>query len=159
MKSQHNHWLLICCSVLLATCQKTPLHSINEDTVLIMAAKSYFLSSVEHAGPINDANVRAIDQKTVLWNHASIIELSVGKGVLVPIQYINPSLAKSNFGGSSHYNLDGLTKLLIYLDSGKQCHAQVITSFPDSTYLRNPRSSQLTFGLISLILLMAITTQ
>ena len=124
--------------LLFFACKKQVSSSTDAEDKLISDAKAYFTNEVAHAGSVNPDNYRALQPKTVLWDQAYGVSLSVGKGVVVPVEYRNRLLVKTGFGGAHSYNLNGFTRLLIYTDAQLKCHAQLVTSLPDSLCLENP---------------------
>jgi len=122
-------------TLFMAACQsKTTISSSTAS--LIAQAQTYFTESVLTSGKA--INYRAKQGKTVQWNLAQVIPVSSGKGVLVPITFKGAMLMQTNFAGSNYFHLNNLAQLLVYKlpDSGYK--AIVITSFPDSIFLKNP---------------------
>ena len=123
--------------LLFSTCTKQYSPRPDPDSRLISNAKSYFTSQVAPAGPVNLDNYRALQPKTLQWDQAYVVSLSIGKGVVVPVQYRNTLLVKTGFGGTHSYNLSGFTRLLVYMGGQQQYHAQLVTSLPDSLCLQH----------------------
>jgi hypothetical protein len=122
--------------LLLVTCKKD--YPSNSEPSLVQDAQQYFNENVAHSGTTNPHNYRAGVAKTVLWDQAAIIELSVGNAVMVPVTYQIPLFIRSSFGGNRFLNLNELTELLIYRDSLQAYHAELVTTLPDSGFLANP---------------------
>lgn len=105
-------------------------HYFNKD--IAGNAASYLIPTGDIG--FNQKNPRKQLARKPLWEKASLIKLSFGMAVIVPVRYDNPFIIKSNFGGNKFYNINDLTKLLIYQDKDQRYHAELITSIPDSNY-------------------------
>jgi hypothetical protein len=122
--------------MLLITCEKQ--YPATGNSSLIRDARQYFSENVINSGPPNPYNYRAGIAKTVRWEQATIIALSIGKAVIIPVNYQTQMYVRSSFDGNHYFNLNNLTELLIYRDSMQSYHAQLITTLPDSSFLVNP---------------------
>lgn len=107
---------------------------------LINQSKSYFESEKNHFPPMADSNPRVTSPRTVNWEKAQIITLSVGKAVLVPIKYDKELFIRTTQGGENNFQLSNLTRLLVYQVKGVY-HAEVVTSLPDTNHLRHPQGA------------------
>ena len=110
-------------------------NSPTEEQELIANAKTYFLDSVDISIDSNQSspNPRK-NAKAAQWDSASIVQLSIGKAVLVPVLYNKPFYVSGNISGNARYNINQLAKLLIYQDTGKRYHAELVTFLPDSNF-------------------------
>jgi hypothetical protein len=128
-------------ALLYTDCKKTEIVYGTSEQDLINTAKDYFTQVlIQQSVTVNsvnetDRNPRKRNPKTPLWDRATVVQLSVGKGVLVPIQYRNPFLISTNFSGKSLYDINQITKLLIYRDKKQNFRAELLTFFPDSNFI------------------------
>jgi hypothetical protein len=80
--------------------------------------------------------------KNAVWSKASILKISIGNIVVVPIQFNDSLYARPSYTDSStRLSINNLSKLIIYTDSSKQFHAEVVSSFPDKDYINNPKQN------------------
>ncbi|HEX4375015.1 MAG TPA: hypothetical protein VHZ50_17045, partial [Puia sp.] len=107
----------------------------TENQQLIANAKSYFKDSIniEIGSNVSSQNPRK-NAKIAEWDSASIVQLSIGKAVLIPVIYNKPFYVSGNISGYAHYNINQLAQLLIYRDSSKKYHAELVTFLPDSNF-------------------------
>ncbi|HWY34052.1 MAG TPA: hypothetical protein VNX68_05355, partial [Nitrosopumilaceae archaeon] len=132
--------VFITTALLYTDCKKTEIISSSPDRDLIIAAKDFFTQSLkQQSNTINavsqaDRNPRKINSKTPLWSKVTTIPLSIGKAVLVPVQYNNPFLISTNFSGKRLYSINQITRLLIYRDKEQDFHSELLTFFPDSSF-------------------------
>jgi hypothetical protein len=121
-----------CCALLwlLPACKK----QYPSSSSLLQDARTFFTSN-PLAPP---QNYRAGIPKTVLWDQARVVSLSIGDGVFVPVRYQAGLFVKSTFGCDRLVSLNYLTQLLLYRDSHHTFHAVLVTTLPDSNYLSNP---------------------
>jgi hypothetical protein len=132
--------VFITTALLYTDCKKTEIISSSPDRDLIIAAKDFFTQSLkQQSNTINavsqaDRNPRKINSKTPLWSKVTTIPLSIGKAVLVPVQYNNPFLISTNFSGNRLYSINQITRLLIYRDKEQDFHSELLTFFPDSSF-------------------------
>jgi hypothetical protein len=125
-------------SISLLSCQKR-LTSPLASSEFINDAKVFFNDSVINKGFA--VNNRAQQSRIVQWTMAQSVPFLNGQAALVPVTYNSAFMIKANFTGDHFYHLDYLTELLIYKDSNAAFHANVVTSFPDSNFFKNPLSS------------------
>lgn len=136
MKRIYNLLVLLCIGLFSTTCKKQSPSSLQNPDPLIDKAKEYFLS-LPPVAPRPD-NPRAAAAKTVRWDRATVVNLSIGKAVLAPIQYEKDLFIRTTQGGPNNFHLSNLARLLVYQSKGT-FHAEVVTGFPDTNYLRHPR--------------------
>jgi hypothetical protein len=137
MKKSIRNWVVfIVCVFLYSHCNKAITISNSSDGTLINTAKDFFDNSVTQAvsNITPHHNPRNQHSKIPLWERATTLDLSVGKVVLVPIQYAEPLLISTNFSGNNLYDINQITKLLIYRDKKLNYHAELLTFFPDSNF-------------------------
>ncbi len=130
-------------AILYSSCKKEDSVSLTPDQSVINRAQIFFKQEIE--GKLLPRQILTIENGYVeknprkqllrkpLWENAYIMKLSVGSAVVVPVIYNKPFLIKSNLGNKP-YNINDLTKLLIYQDKDQQYHAELLTSIPDSNY-------------------------
>ncbi|HWK02183.1 MAG TPA: hypothetical protein VNS58_01040 [Puia sp.] len=136
MKRIYNLFVLLCVGLFFTTCKKDTHSSLPNADPFIAKAKAYFLS-VSSATSRAD-NPRAVAARTVRWDQATVVNLSVGRAVLVPVRYDKELFIRTTQGGPNNFHLSNLTHLLVYQSKGL-FHAEVITGFPDTNYLWHPR--------------------
>lgn len=126
-------------SLFLTNCKKEGRFTQSSTDPMIEKAKSYFTDSVLSitSTPVNP---RAAAPRTVRWDQATVVSLSFGNAVLVPIKYQKELFIRTTQGGQNNFQLSNLTKLLVYQVKGGY-HAEVITGLPDTNYLRYPSGS------------------
>src|ERR1700722_17000617 len=121
--------------LLLLTCNK---HISDSDPVkadLIKDGRAYIQSLSAQGHPVS---YRAAQAKTVRWDLARVVSFGQNKGILAPIIFNDPILAKTNFSGEQPFHLNYLTQLLFFRDSAGNDTAMVITAYPDSNYFKDP---------------------
>ena len=132
--------LILCIGLFFTTCKKED-HSFPTNTdPFIKEAKTYFMSVVDTLPSPSSDHARAAAARTVSWNQATVVDLSMGKAVIVPVRYEKELFIRTTQGGANNFKLSNLTRLLIYQSHGV-FHAEVVTSFPDTNYLRHPRGA------------------
>ncbi len=122
----------------------------TEEQQLIANAKTYFennvhgtnvgkqLSDVTDTLPGQFNPVKSL-LKNADWDDAYTIKLSIGKIVVVPIQFKDSLyLRVDNNDNATQLPINNLSKLIVYTDSAKQIHAEVVTGFPDTSFINNP---------------------
>src|ERR1700731_1616903 len=141
MKKSIQFCLVFFITVLLFTdCKKTEIISSSSDLGLVNAAKSFFTQLLKQQSVAVNAvnqkerNPRKLNSKSPLWDRATTIQLSIEKAVVVPVQYNSPFLISTNFSGKRLYDINQITRLLIYRDKKQAFHAELLTFFPDSNF-------------------------
>jgi hypothetical protein len=116
-------------------CQKTSNQSDPTGPGLIPAARTYFEQQWEHAPPAaTTPNPRNNSPRTPDWANARIVSLPNTEAVVVPVHYSKPFYLGTSFGGIRQYLVDDLTQLIIYKDSARAFHAEMLTALPDSNF-------------------------
>ena len=113
------------------------------DAQLFQRARHYFEDSVAtlfERKASNSANPRINCAKGPMWDAARTIAIGSGKAVVVPVRYGSALHVRTNFCGEKLFDLDELTRLLVYQDARGRYHAEVVTAFPDSLGLRGGSS-------------------
>lgn len=106
------------------------------DEALIQEAKNYLERDAEKQDDSvgNKARYlpdpRTVLQKTPLWDRAEVRLFSVGKVVLVPVN-VSEALNAWRNGRPLTVSISQITWLLMYRDSAKQWHREVITRIPE----------------------------
>jgi hypothetical protein len=150
-------FIIIICTIYLA-CKKDESIAAqkslasNDEQQLIANAKTYFENNVQNVGnnskALNDVvnsnsgQLNPIQSliKNAVWNEAQTIQLSIGEIVVVPIQFNDSIYARPNSTGSNtRLSISKLSKLIVYTDSSNQTHAEVITAFPDSDFIKTSK--------------------
>jgi hypothetical protein len=123
------------------------VHSVNDNTArAIQSAKAFFTQSVATAAAtINRKNYRASQLRSLRWDMAQRVQLSIGDAVVVPIVYKSNLYISSEVSGASIFNLNDLTSLVIYKDSTASLHFGVVTYIPDTVAIQ---SHELSSGII-----------
>lgn len=137
MKRIYNLLVLLCIGLFSTTCKKETHSSPSNADPLVEKAKAYFLAATQTLS-ISD-NPRATAPKTVLWDRATVINLSIGRAVVVPVKYDRDLFIRTTQGGANNFHLSNLTHLLVYQSKGA-FHAEMVTGFPDTNYLQHPHS-------------------
>ena len=140
-------------------CKKDQTSAANknlttEEQQLITNAKTYFENTVKiKAGndkaladtiPAGGAQFNAVKSliKNAVWSDAYVQTISIGKIVVVPIHFSSSLYIYTNYTDSTvRLPINKLSKLIVYTDSLKQLHAEVVTEFPDDNFIKNSTSS------------------
>lgn len=70
--------------------------------------------------------------KRLLWDEASIRQLSFGLGIVVPLSYEKELYI---FKQNGYIGLSQMSYALFYVDADNKWHAELVTSLPDEDYL------------------------
>jgi hypothetical protein len=111
----------------------------SAETSLIQHARRYFSDSVAPILPgLTDgsANPRISCLKVPLWDSAYTIPTVIGEAVVVPVRFNKSLHIRTNISGLKLFDLNELTRLVIYQDAGHRYHAEIVTSFPDSVAVK-----------------------
>src|SRR6266567_2007845 len=138
MKRIYNLLVLLCIGLVFSTCKKEAHSSLPNADPLVEKAKAYFVAATTNLS-MSD-NPRAMAPKTVLWDRATVVDLSMGRAVVVPVRYEKDLFIRTTQGGPNNFHLSNLTHLLVYQSKGAY-HAEMVTGFPDTNYLRHPRGA------------------
>lgn len=137
--------LLIILCYNFQSCKKnsdnTGQRSLNQQ--LIESSKQFFESHVQQLTKLPLENDRISAAKSLNWTLAKVRQLSNGPAVVVPVQYKKALSVKTNFGGLKLFTLNEITQLVVYKDANNTYHAELLTTFPDSTAV-NPSSKKFT---------------
>lgn len=139
MKRINTLLVLLCIGLLSTTCKKET-HSSPPPDPFIVKAREYFVSATSNLPTPAASGPRSCAARTVDWSQAAVVDLSLGKAVVVPIQYVKELFVRTTQGGANNFRLSGLARLLVYQSKGIY-HAEVVTGFPDTNYLRHPQCS------------------
>jgi hypothetical protein len=132
----------------------------KSDNDLVMAAKKYFNENVKIQGNTgegaenvpggsNKINHVSSLAKELRWDRAGVIQMSKLKGVVIPLHFAEGWSSQSNLVNASNRTpINSISKLLIYADQAGIYHAEVISAYPDSNFVKSPSAS---FTGISLI--------
>jgi len=126
--------------VFVLSCNKTfTSHDPGQppsNQILLRAAQDYVTDSLlPLSKPQSISSVpRKSSAKRPVWSHAEIFPLAQGPAVLVPLSYSQKFYVHSPLDPSNIYDLDSLSRLLIYRDTQGHFHAQTLTIVPDSSY-------------------------
>lgn len=122
------------------TCKKEAGTSSPAANPFINQAKIFFNESVAGQMPVS-GNVRSAAGRVVDWEGAVVFPSSGGKAVLAPILYEKDLFIRTTQGGTNNFHLGNLSKILVYQSKDGVFHAEVVTGFPDTNYLRRPSGS------------------
>lgn len=124
--------LLLTTTMIIYSCKKDRGSLTNQDSKEIIAeAKSYFENEIlsQSLRLPNDPNFRHNVAKRPIWYKATIMKISLGDAVVVPIQFDQNVFNKPE--NSIHQNsLNKTSYLLIYNDKKNKKHAEWVTLFP-----------------------------
>ena len=124
--------------ILIGSCKKNGLTNQPKDQgTLISEAKNYYNKTLLPITSFNQSSLRTQTAKAPQWNRASLLKISIGQTVLVPLNYSKKLYLKSSLTNKL-FEVSQLAQLLIYKDSISNLHSEVITAFPDSNYLTHP---------------------
>ena len=146
-------------SVIYWACKKDSNNSSGNNLTsaqqqLIANAKTYFENNVRlkvgndkacnryhTAGGAQFNAVKSLI-KNAVWSAAYVQTISIGKIVVVPIHFSSSLYVYTNYTDSTlRLPINKLSRLIVYSDSLKQLHAEVVTEFPDDNFIKNSTSS------------------
>jgi hypothetical protein len=121
-------------TTLFVECVKTTNKEyVSTKQSLVAQAQSFFDKEISPQGRHpNSKNYRAGQSKSIDWDHATVLHLSTGTAVLVPVTYRNKLFVSSSRSPNIIYSLSDLTFLVIDRDSQSLYRASVITFIPDT---------------------------
>ncbi|MBN9385993.1 MAG: hypothetical protein J0H74_34875 [Chitinophagaceae bacterium] len=135
----NNLILLVLIAPVFTACLKSTdnVADTNEKKFIVEARKFFDTSTVE------GSSHAAIDYKSrtpriILWGQTKSHKASGGYALIAPIEYRLPLFVKTEFSAGNVFHLNDLSQLLIYCDSNKKYHLEVLTRFPDTNYLKDP---------------------
>lgn len=118
-------------------CKKSDNKSQMQN-LLISEAQKYFENHVQNQpAPNSISPSEELWQKigrSPLWSKAYKVTTSYGDVVVVPMQFLGKQMIQTS-NSNYTYKIDGFTKLCVYKDDNNLYHAEVVTRYPDSTYL------------------------
>jgi hypothetical protein len=109
----------------------------------IKAATQYYTDAIAGQAPLpglDSTNLRLFTAKTPQWGNAYVISTSIGHAVVVPVAYAKNLHIRANISGRKLFDLNELAKLLLYQDNTRHWHAELVTAYPDSDYLKRGTS-------------------
>lgn len=117
-----------------AGCMKSdPNNGGSNSLPLVLQAQSFFNNSITQLGKIpNLYNYRAKQQRTVLWDKATIKHLLTGDAVVAPVTFGKQLFVAYKSSPNHVYNLNDLTSLVITYHSNGRLSAYMVTFIPDS---------------------------
>jgi len=131
---------LLLSTIFNTSCHKTEIadssaYSFQEE------AKIFFTQQIENtASTVKNTerkanrNPRIEKHKALNWNKGYETIVSGNPTMIIPVEYDQPFLIKTNFSGDRFYSSNEITKLFISKDNKKQLKAELVTYFPDSNY-------------------------
>lgn len=130
--------LLALVTPVLNSCLKNSdnLTNSNEKRFIAEARQFFDRSTAESGHTIVDYKSHSL--RNVLWDQAKTFQGSSGYVLIVPMEYKLPLFVKTEFSANSIFHLSDLTELLLYRDSSRQFHLEVLTKLPDTNYLKDP---------------------
>ena len=125
--------LTISLVLLLLACKKTQTKN-DSTTDFISQAHAFFDKTIAVSGKApNASNYRANQPKSLLWDQATLVHLSGGDVISVPISYRNDLFVSSKAAPNQAYRLSDITALVITCDTSNIFHAAVVTFVPDTS--------------------------
>lgn len=131
-------------------CKKSehPYNSLTPpDEGLIRDARDYFKkewgdslsgasgqSPAPGLNPVSVLSPRIGGSRSPVWEKAYTLDITGSKAVVVPVRYNHPFYFQTNHGGNKYYFINDCARLLIYKDSTRAYHAEMVTAIPDSSY-------------------------
>jgi hypothetical protein len=108
---------------------------------LVSQVHAFFDKTIAGSGKVmNATNYRANQPKSLLWDRATLVHLSEGDAVSVPIAYRNNLFVSFKATPNQLYRLNDIASLVITRDSNNLFHAAVVTFIPDSSSRLNTPS-------------------
>jgi hypothetical protein len=137
--------LLLCIPLFFPNCRKSDVRRGEPDaTELIAQARAFVANDVTSRPavllPGNPRNERTQRQRDIVWANASIMNFRGQPAVVAPLHFPKEIFVRTPFGGNNNYRLDNQAKLLVYQDTAKAWHAEVVTSLPDTNFLHSTQS-------------------
>ena len=124
-------------------CQKIDLKDPQQSKTLnIEEAKTFFYSNVNPASDSilksnekSNQNPRSRIVHVPLWDKAISFKFSFGDALIIPVHFDSIQEIQTTFSGKKSFMANDLTQLVIYKDSTKQYHADMVTFMPDENYI------------------------
>ncbi|MBN8856172.1 MAG: hypothetical protein BGO55_08385 [Sphingobacteriales bacterium 50-39] len=136
-------WTLIVLSTLALcsqNCRKNGFVQPSNVPNLVLQAKDYFTTNVlakpAQLAADNPRNVRTGSPKMPEWEKAAVVSFRNRKAVQVPVQYKNSLAITTASSGKYQLRPETQAKLLLYQDSSKAWHAEMVTLLPDTNYIQ-----------------------
>lgn len=130
---------LICWMVIFQQCRKTGITTSNAEGDFTLAAKAFFsesvLSNPRRLNPDDPLNPLAKADKNLDWDHAALIPFRHSQALQVPVTSSKEIFLRTDFGGDHFFRLNTLRKLLLFKDSTASWHSEIVTYFPDTSFL------------------------
>lgn len=137
--------LLLTLPLFFFNCRKSGANKGEPDSSVLIARASAFVSNeilnrpavLQPGNPRNDRTQRP---REIIWSSAGIINFRGRPAVIAPLHFQKDIFIRTSWGGNNNFRLDNQAKLLVYQDSVNAWHAEVVTSFPDTGYLRSDQT-------------------
>jgi len=133
--------------VLNSCLKSTDNLSNSKEKRFIAEAREFFDKFTTEGGHII-VDYKSASPRTVLWDKAETFQVFTGYALTVPLEYKLPLFAKTEFTSNSIFHLNDLTELLVYCDSNRRFHLEVLTKLPDTNYLKDPTGTFSGFVLV-----------
>jgi hypothetical protein len=143
---KHSISIILCLAALTfswSSCRKDQNSSKREPDALSLIAKARAFVSNEVINqpavlqPGNPRNDRTQRSREIVWSNASIMDFHGQLAVVAPLHFSKEIFVRTPFGGNNNYRLDNQARLLVYQDSAKAWHAEVVTTLPDTSFLNS----------------------
>lgn len=136
--NQKNLILLATIGLSLSSCLKTSTDGSKSDKDRFAIEARKFFDKSTASGSNLIADYKSGSPRAVLWENAAVQEVRGGRALIAPIEYLAPLFVRTEFSGNRIFNLNNISKLLIYSDSNRLFHLEVLTYLPDSNFLDHP---------------------
>jgi len=125
-------------SIFVSSCLKTARPSASSvEEEFISKAHTYFVDSVSIRQG-TPANYTGGSARSIVWDQAQVYATANGPALSAPVRYRDPLYIKTGFSGGKLFNLNDLTRVLIYAGPDKRLRCEIRTNYPDSNYLKDP---------------------
>lgn len=150
--------LLILTAFIIHSCKKestkaSPKETEKTDLDLIADAQSYFTKEVnvsQNGLAINSTGssktFRQLLDKEASFDNAYIQQEPIGKIVVIPLKFSKELYIDRTKG---YIRLSDVSNLIIYTDSQKKKHAEIVTRIPDDVYLADTGRNKLFSGIVT----------
>lgn len=134
------YWLFV--SLVFLSCTKTDVGnnqiasaknnlSADKFTMMVAKAKHFFETQIS-------TSVSQKFKKTPIWERASYAKMKSGaEKIIVPLKYDKDYSFKTSFSGDQKFTLEKQSLLSIYKDASGNYQAEVVTTFPSESYLKD----------------------
>jgi len=138
------HPTMICYALIMVTallsCRKSmPIATLSEQDKFLSVARSWFLENLATKSPDyhadNPRNARTLQKKQIGWQSAGMVLFRGRPALLAPVIPSKEIFIRADWAGNNIVRLGNEQKLLLYQDTTRLWHAELLTFLPDTNFL------------------------